>query len=265
MNLDLFSAIRGGNVEEVRALPKNKESLNQFNASGMTPVMLASSLGHLKIIELLAKEGADLNLMPDRRSFPNQTEDFSALMYAIKSDHVDAVSLLLKLGARVDNSALAIACKHGNAEIVEMLLSNGADANEAKCSSHFPLYLAVKGRHVKVAEVLLKKGAKVIQNGSSALERACYSKEMQRVGTYDAGNIEMVKTLLEFCSNEDVNFLLRDGFLTPLMRASCGGANDIIEELVTHGADVNTVSKRCTHNSNQNFALSLAIMDICRQ
>ncbi len=114
------------------------------------------------------------------------------------------------------------------------------------CSKYY-----LEGRHVELAEVLLKNKARVIHDNCSALERACHSKKCQRV---ILETLIWLKLYLKYCSIEDVKFMMGNGDLFPLMRASCGGA----KELLAHGADIDAVSKD-TSGRSVKFALLLAI------
>lgn len=83
-----------------------------------TPLMEAASAGHIEIIELLLKHGADVNAQSSTGNTP--------LMYACAGGHVGAVQLLLAHGANVE------------------------DHNE---NGHTPLMEAASAGHVTVAKV----------------------------------------------------------------------------------------------------------------
>lgn len=83
-----------------------------------TPLMEAASAGHVDIIELLFKHGADVNAQSSTGNTP--------LMYACAGGHEKAVKLLLDHGAKVE------------------------DHNE---NGHTPLMEAASAGHVGVAKV----------------------------------------------------------------------------------------------------------------
>ena len=245
---ELIIAVRGGNIEKVRAVLHRskdpKDLLNQCHGSTsesyVTPLMLASVKGHLEIIKLLIEKGADLDLMTNEKSYKENSA--SALMKAVETKKIEVVKLLLELGAEVDRknrnrtSALITACKQGSAEIVKSLLSHGADPNDEKyyCS---PLLIVVKNGNVKVADILLKNGAKIV---FSSLYEACRN-----------GNINIVKTLLKY-DDTAVNFMHDDGW-SPLMLTSSFGNDDITELLLAHGANIDA------ENTRGDYPLLLAI------
>lgn len=86
-----------------------------------TPLMEAASAGHIEIIELLLRHGADVNALSSTGNTP--------LMYACAGGHVEAVKTLLKNGANVE------------------------DHNE---NGHTPLMEAASAGHVEVAKVRLR-------------------------------------------------------------------------------------------------------------
>lgn len=83
-----------------------------------TPLMEAASAGHIEIIELLIRHGADVNAQSSTGNTP--------LMYACAGGHVEAVKTLLSHGANVE------------------------DHNE---NGHTPLMEAASAGHVAVAKV----------------------------------------------------------------------------------------------------------------
>ena len=81
----LIKAVRAGKVEEVRAeLSKCDDPtslLEQFTKETcMTPLMLAASRGHVKVMELLVKKGAKLDTMSHADTYSDKS--VSALMTA---------------------------------------------------------------------------------------------------------------------------------------------------------------------------------------
>lgn len=85
-----------------------------------TPLMEAASAGHVEIIELLIRHGADVNAQSSTGNTP--------LMYACAGGHVEAVKVLLAHGANVE------------------------DHNE---NGHTPLMESASAGHVEVAKVII--------------------------------------------------------------------------------------------------------------
>lgn len=89
------------------------------------------------------------------------------LVNAAHSNNLDQVMALLKRGADIDIDAanlagctpLWIACSKGYADIVSVLLSNGADLDKANLAGATPLAIALRNNHDKVVSLLRDAGA----------------------------------------------------------------------------------------------------------
>jgi ankyrin repeat protein len=112
----LFEAIKNGDKEKVRSLLEQGVHANQFTADRSTsPLLLATELGHVDIIEILCKAGAKnkanaLGLTP--------------LYLAIFKGHLPTVLCLLELGASITKNSIETAMKirTTNPEIETLLL-----------------------------------------------------------------------------------------------------------------------------------------------
>jgi ankyrin repeat protein len=96
-------------------------------SDGITPLMSASSNGHIAVVNSLLKAGADVN--------KERKQGGTALDLASQNGHITIVDLLLKAGADVNKArnngqtSLIIASNDGNTEIVRLLLAAGADVS----------------------------------------------------------------------------------------------------------------------------------------
>jgi ankyrin repeat protein/Flp pilus assembly protein TadD len=182
----------------------------------------------IEIVRLLLNKGARVN-QPGVRRTP--------LMLAIDRDHMETIKLLLAKGADVNaivdrDTALAIAVKANNAAVVRLLLAGGADA-----TANDLLYFAASApwgltdedknpypeRTSEILQLLLDKGANAKSpEGDRAL--------------MNGNSLERVKFLLARGANPNAKG--SDG-LTPLMAAADRGDKQIVEALLSAGADVN--------------------------
>ncbi|XP_033645690.1 ankyrin repeat and BTB/POZ domain-containing protein BTBD11-like isoform X2 [Asterias rubens] len=120
-----------------------KDGINSISEQGLTALMFACSRGDEAMVQILIKNGADVD-----QSVPSQHTTYpyihpairhwTALSFAVINGNVSVVQLLLGAGANVHGSVdisgdnytetpLQLASSAGNYEIVSLLLSKGGD------------------------------------------------------------------------------------------------------------------------------------------
>lgn len=119
----------GGPVEIVQLLIRHGADVNApYINSKLTPLHAAMFVGSLEVLELLLKAGADPNALSD--------EDRSPLRFAVEQDDLEMAALFLKYGAAktINDSggfcgytALGLAARKLNVQMIELLLKAGAD------------------------------------------------------------------------------------------------------------------------------------------
>ena len=148
-------------------LVKKGSDVNTVGLMGDSPLMQAVSQNNLEMMESLLSAGADPNYYNEQ----SLGEHATALMIAAKNDAVDAISLLIDKGAKVNIqhqmvglTALMVAAKYNSKEALEMLLEHGAE-KETKTFGMIGkgmtaiCFAAMEG-HKEVVTFLHKKGAK---------------------------------------------------------------------------------------------------------
>jgi ankyrin repeat protein len=129
-------------------------------------------------------------------------------------------------------TAIQLAVRDDNLEIMEILISNGADVNIAVTHRKYtPLHIAAYGKKIEIATLLINNGADVNQldkDGATALHLA-----VRR------GSDEMVNLLI--ARGADVNSQDFEDY-TPLHNAAWNGHLGIVKMLVNQGADINLAS-----------------------
>ena len=125
----LYLALREGSFKVCAALLDHPQTrLDQANAVGETPLMMAALRGHTEWAGRLLDRGARLN-GADNGNQPGWT----ALHYAASGPSAATVALLLSRGARVDvrspngSTPLMMAAQYGPEDAVMQLLQKGAD------------------------------------------------------------------------------------------------------------------------------------------
>ena len=89
----LAAASLQGHVDIIKVLLRRGADVNKTNERGVTALMLASSKGHTAGVRVLLEGNASVCIKDEKGR--------TALMYASKGGHVDTVNLLLRHGASV--------------------------------------------------------------------------------------------------------------------------------------------------------------------
>ncbi len=218
-NEKLLTAIRDADSHAASSLLSSGADANAKDSDGLTALMYAAMYAGADCVELLLQKGAD----PNARS----KSDVTALMLA--SGQADKVRLLLSKGAQVNakskegHTALTIAAtRGGSAEIVRMLLDNGADLTAGNV-----LAAAARCGDLKVVKLLLERGANPNNSsnlGGTPARSAKRASEIKKMGRAPGA---FVVLLPENASG------------TPLMYAALARNTEVIKLLLEKGADVN--------------------------
>ena len=164
--MDLRSACRKGNLEEVRRLIKEGCNVNTRGGyHGTTPLIEAAIRGHDQVVEELMREGAHVNV--------KDNEQRTALYWASCNGHCTIVTTLIAAGADISVpdqrgvTPLMRASDWGRDEVVCELIRVGASVNVVTSQSWYgkvaagstALHFAAKYNHVKCGVLLMEAGA----------------------------------------------------------------------------------------------------------
>lgn len=153
-------------------------------------------------------------------------DGMSAVLFSLYIDKPEITKLLLTYEPELDIYDLA--ALGGAGQISLLIATNNKIVHEFSGDGFTALHVASYFGQADVVKLLLENGAdidKVAMNGSdlTALQSAVASC-----------HVNVVKVLLLF--KPDINTCMLGGF-TPLMAASAMGDEEIIDLLITHGAD----------------------------
>jgi ankyrin repeat protein len=181
----IFDAIKGGRLDEVRAIVElDRTQLSVRDASGVTAILLAVYHGKSEVAQLLIEMGASIDIFeasalgkadriagllrddPERVSAYSQ-DGFYPLGLAAFFGHLDAVRALIAAGADVHAVArnsfkvqpIHAAAASRNIDIVRAVLEAGADPNVPQQQGFVPLHEAGTNGNRALAELLIKHGA----------------------------------------------------------------------------------------------------------
>ena len=204
-------------------------------------VSVLSALGLHSVIELLLKDGVDLE----------QTDSmgYTALHYAIRGKvglsnfwetgepHYPVMRLLLANNANINargpngRTPLGTAAYGGDDKLVAYLLSQGADINALSIDIRAPLMEAINGGRKEIIQLLLKMGADIYLRdrlGWGVLHEAI-----------ERGDPEIANLLLDIGANIESS---NNNGHTPLAFAVLRGNYGITKVLLDSGADPSAVS-----------------------
>ena len=243
----LEKAAASGHLSVVELLLKSGADVCNITFGQKTALHFAAESGHLSVVELLLKSGADV--------FDKTFNMKTALHFAAESGHLSVVELLLKSGADVCNitfgqkTALHFAAESGHLSVVELLLKSGADVFDKTFNMKTALHFAAESGHLSVVELLLKSGADVCNitfGQKTALHFAA-----------ESGHLSVVELLLKSgadVSEEDINLKRALHF------AAESGHLSVVELLLKSGADVcdkTSIKKTALHFAAESGHLSV--------
>lgn len=225
-----FKAIARNDYPTFYRMLKKGFDVNSIDDKNNSLLNCAIGASRFEMVVLLLHKGADPN-NPDNTSLP--------LIRAAQTGRIDICKKLLKFGAdpsltgRGKDTALIAAVENGNYTLAKIFLKAGINPN-LMSDSGSALYIASRSYSIEMIELLLRYGAKVnvLYRDKSALSAAV------RNG-YKLNTITKAKILLEAGAKVDLfkNNLLRIAF--PLYLAVKTGNTELVELLISHGADVN--------------------------
>ncbi len=257
----LTTAIRDGDLRQVKSLLAKDANINATDANGATPLMHAVVNAGADCVKLLLAKGADPNL--------SNKAGATALMWGVSD--LKKVQLLLDKGAHVnavskdEKSPLQLALNLPNSiAVVNVLLAKGAEVNQADKNGITPLMIAGFTGNLELIQLLLAKGADskaktkqgftylvAITNSTNlaavkwALEQGLEVKDPKQdflTGAAMSGDLAVARLLLEKGATpnppDDLGY-------SPLMHAVLTEASslELVKLLLEHGADAKVKAK----------------------
>ncbi|XP_054009372.1 ankyrin repeat and death domain-containing protein 1A-like isoform X1 [Hylaeus anthracinus] len=224
----LMCAARGSNVGVVEYLAEAVESLNgdATDCTGATALHHAASAGHPTVITALSSiPRLELNVTDKKGQTP--------IHCACAEEHLEAVEILIGLGANVDaqdnegNTPLHVATRTRHTAIAQLLLKAEANTELTDQMGFTPLHVAASQGCKGILDSMIQHGAalnKQCKYGNTALHLACQNNE-----------VETVEILIN--KGVDLNCLnLR--LQSPIHIAAEMGHTDICELLLAAGANI---------------------------
>src|SRR5689334_11909055 len=138
-------AVYNGDVAEATRLVRAGADVSLANNYGATPMSLAAEVGNTDMLKLLLEAGANVDS-------PNP-DGQTALLAVARTGNVAAAKLLLDHGATIDakekfggQTALMWASARRHPEMMQLLISKGADVNAISTDRDYQRHVTAEGR-----------------------------------------------------------------------------------------------------------------------
>ncbi len=248
----LWEAARAGRIESVRFLLKQGADVNLtgcYNSESVvqvTPYCAARYYRRAAVAELLKTHGAhedvfrlaflgdmggvrrELDAQPDllNAEDPHDPIYFTPLIaFAVAGGHAALTRTLIERGAALapySGQLFSLAAKDGNIELIELMLSSGADVRTIDSG----IYI---WSHLPALKLLIEAGAPINRPGKNGFPPLVFLARADKGKRIDA-----MRLLIE--SGADVNAVGPHG-RTALHNAAESGNAEAVKLLLAHGAD----------------------------
>lgn len=260
-NCALYLASNNGNLEVVRKLLAKGAQVDHAAPSAIFPLHAAAARGHVEIVEMLLDAGADLTarnfdmtpvlvaisyqhervldrlLARGAAANPIMSEDY-ALHFATRKGSRKIVTILLDAGAEINTTnakgitALHIAASLGNEDLVDRLLARSAFVNSKSVSGWTALHDASFAGHVVVVKQLLYAGADLTSTTDTGFTPLHCAAEK--------GFLDIVNLFLDRNAGRELSD--PDGCLLDM--AVKGRNEEVVRRFVDAGVNVNAQSPK---------------------
>jgi ankyrin repeat protein len=182
----LHRAMVSGSEAITRMLVEAGAEVNGRDSQGIIPIHLAAQRKHTAIVTFLLEKGAEVDAFDAFKRRP--------LHMAIIGSEDLVVKSIIKSGADYKyqdtggNNYLLLAAGSGNPDVTTTFLDLDLGVNSTNKSGLTPLHAASQNGHVKVVEVLEKRGADLslkTKNGNTALDLVKHIRPPYRFRQHD--------------------------------------------------------------------------------
>ena len=160
----LFTAVREGSQRALESLLSSPQTqVDNVNAKGETPLMIAAIRGSLPAVKALVKRGAAVN-----------RPGWTPLHYACSGPDNGVATFLIAQGAEINarsengTTPLMMAARYGSGDLVPLLLKAGAEPRAANEQELTAADFAARGGR----DVMAKELKRVIQERQRAVDAA---------------------------------------------------------------------------------------------
>ena len=159
----IFDLAEDGNLNSLKIFVEKTEVPNLPNAVGHTPIDIAKFNNNFEVCSFL-EEYCNTKWMP--------------LFEAAWTGNIDCMKMKIKDGAffdekssRTGSTALMMAIENGKFEVVQYLISLGADPNTCRNDRITPIHLAERNGFPDICKYLIENSAKINTKGPKTRSR----------------------------------------------------------------------------------------------
>jgi ankyrin repeat protein len=263
----LMTAVRVGTLDAIRVLLDGGATLDARDPTfQQTALMLAVRENHPEVVRFLVERGAEVNVKTrtgeaPRWVLPNSVPGFGHGIGIVRGGLPERGSRAPIPGSL---SPLLYAARDGRLETARILVSAGADVNQADANGITPLVMAISNNHVDVARFLMDHGADInasdwygrtplwaaVETRNMDVDNATFENSVDRAPLFN-----LIEALLARGANPNVRtkevppirraMLRVTGSLswvdftgqTPFLTSALSGDLRVMRLLLAHGAD----------------------------
>ena len=247
----LMFAAQQGDVDSLKILLSAGAKPEGYEAGTVTPLIIAAAMNHVQAVDLLLDNGANPNTVDWR--------GYNALLLVVRDSHYGQDLANKDKVLAIVKSLVA----HGVNVNLRLKQPKAITANDVSLDGATAVLLAAEVNNTEVVKVLLDAGADpriTTEQGMTPMIMAAGGGtdiQRERVPEEQAKAIETVKLLAEH--GVDITAAGQYGW-TALHAASYQGLKDVIQYLVSKGADINEMDS--FGQTPLSIALAVLVQDI---
>ncbi len=192
----IHDAVMNGNIDEVQWQLDAGVDVNEESSNGLTPLHYAASAGHNDIVELLIERGANVNATDSGKGATPldyaHWRDHEEVIETLNAHNAQREHE--KGGKGIGQSSLIHdAALDGDIDEVQRQLDARVDPNLKSSKGATPLFYAVYGGHLEIVELLITRGADVnaVYLNNSVLDQAHSYDDQEMVELLEAHGAEV--------------------------------------------------------------------------